>query len=97
MERKDQLPAAGCANCGAFAEETQNSRRKNLTWSGTCWECRDCINVGGKPPADEDWRSLKRAGRILKQLEKQEAQIQKLLKENPDNPGIQALAGMVIG
>ena len=43
--KRDQLPAGGCSNCGAFAGETQSIMRKNLAWSGTDWECRDCLNA----------------------------------------------------
>jgi len=43
MERnKDQMPAGGCNQCGAYAGETQSYKRKRLVWDGSGWVCKDC-------------------------------------------------------
>lgn len=39
---KDQLPAAGCGNCGAYAGEPQGVLRKRLVMRGSTWVCRKC-------------------------------------------------------
>jgi len=40
---KDQLPACGCSNCGAYDGETQSILWKRLVWDGSNWLCRKCI------------------------------------------------------
>jgi len=43
MERnKDQMPAGGCNQCGAYAGETQSYKRKRLVWDGSDWVCNEC-------------------------------------------------------
>lgn len=46
MDRKDQMPAGGCGNCGAHAEETQSMKRKKLEWDGQTWLCKACTAQG---------------------------------------------------
>lgn len=43
MERKEQLPAGGCSNCGAYDGEPQHVLRQQLSWDGSGWVCRDCL------------------------------------------------------
>jgi len=42
MEIKNQMPEAGCSQCGAYADETQGYKRKRLVWDGADWVCRPC-------------------------------------------------------
>lgn len=42
MENKDQLPAGGCGNCGAYDGESQSILRKRFVRSSDSWLCRKC-------------------------------------------------------